>query len=40
MASREGVRLAEGESLHLVTGSDGKARVLPDAMLERVKGAL
>lgn len=38
--SRDGTRLAEGESVHLVTGSDGRARVLPDAMLELVRGAL
>ena len=38
--SREGIRLAEGESLHLVTDSDGKARILPDAMLELVRGAI
>jgi len=38
--SRDGARLAEGESVHLVTGSDGRARVLPDAMLTLVRGAL
>jgi acyl-CoA thioester hydrolase len=38
--SRDGARLAEGESIHLVTGSDGRARVLPDAMLELVRRAL
>jgi acyl-CoA thioester hydrolase len=38
--SRDGVRLAEGETVHLVVGPDGRGRTLPDAMLELVRGAL
>jgi acyl-CoA thioester hydrolase len=38
--SRDGVRLVEGESVHLVVGPDGRGRTLPDAMLELVKTAL
>ena len=38
--SRGGTRLAEGESVHLVTGSEGRARVLPDPMLQLVRKAL
>ena len=38
--SRDGVRLAEGESVHLVTGPDGRSRVLPEAMLALVAGAV
>jgi acyl-CoA thioester hydrolase len=38
--TRDGTRLADGESAHLVTGTDGRARVLPDAMLELVRRAL
>jgi acyl-CoA thioester hydrolase len=30
---REGILLAEGESIHLVAGSDNRARVLPDDLL-------
>lgn len=30
---REGIRLAEGESVHVVTGPDGRARVMPDDLL-------
>ncbi len=30
---REGTRLAEGESVHVVTGPDGRARVMPDDLL-------
>jgi acyl-CoA thioester hydrolase len=37
---RDGTRLAEGESTHVVTGSDGRARILPDAMLALVTAAL
>lgn len=37
---RDGTRLAEGESIHVVTGSDGRNRVLPDAMLALVTAAL
>ena len=38
--SRDGVRLVEGESVHLVTGPDGRARTMPDAMLALVASAL
>ena len=38
--SRDGVRLVEGESVHLVTGPDGRSRVLPDALLALVSRAL
>ncbi len=34
---REGVLLAEGESVHLVAGSDGRARVLPEDLLALVQ---
>jgi acyl-CoA thioester hydrolase len=37
---REGVPLASGESVHLVCGSDGRARVLPDAYLALVRNAV
>lgn len=35
---REGALLAEGESVHLVAGSDNRARVLPDDLLALVQG--
>lgn len=35
---RDGVLLAEGESIHLVAGSDNRARVLPDDLLALVQG--
>lgn len=38
--TRDGTRLAEGESTHLVMGPDGRNRTLPDAMLALVTGAL
>ncbi|HQL47830.1 MAG TPA: thioesterase family protein [Holophaga sp.] len=38
--TRDGQRLAEGESIHIVTGPDGRARVLPDALLAQVAGAV
>jgi acyl-CoA thioester hydrolase len=38
--SRDGVRLVEGESVHLVVGPDGRGRTLPEPMLELVRGAL
>ena len=38
--SRGGTRLAEGESVHLVTGSDNRGRVLPDSLLELIRRAL
>ncbi len=34
---RERVLLAEGESVHLVAGSDGRARVLPEDLLALVQ---
>jgi len=37
---REGVRLAEGESVHLVVGPDGRNRTLPEAMLALVLSAI
>jgi acyl-CoA thioester hydrolase len=38
--SRDGVRLVEGETVHLVMGPDGRARTLPDGMLALVRSAL
>jgi acyl-CoA thioester hydrolase len=38
--TREQVRLAEGETVHLVMGSDGHGRTLPEAMLALVNSAL
>ena len=32
-----GILLAEGESVHLVAGSDNRARVLPDDLLALVQ---
>lgn len=37
---RDEVRLAEGESLHLVMGPDGRNRTLPEPMLALVRSAL
>ena len=34
---REGTLLAQGESIHLVAGSDGRARVLPKELLALVQ---
>lgn len=34
---RDDARLAEGESIHLVTGPDGRARVLPDDLLAFIR---
>jgi len=34
---REGVLLAEGESIHLVAGSDNRARVLPEELLALIR---
>jgi acyl-CoA thioester hydrolase len=34
---REGALLAEGESIHLVAGSDNRARVLPEDLLALVQ---
>ncbi len=36
---RMGILLAEGESIHLVAGTDNRARVLPDDLLALVQGA-
>ena len=36
---RDGSLLAEGESIHLVAGSDGRAKVLPEDLLALVQGA-
>jgi len=33
-------RLAEGESIHLVTGPDGRARVMPEELLRLISRAL
>ena len=38
--TRDDVRLAEGETVHLVMGRDGRNRTLPEAMLELVNSAL
>jgi acyl-CoA thioester hydrolase len=37
---RAGTTLAEGESLHIVTGPDGRARVMPDDLLRLISRAL
>lgn len=37
---RDGTRLVEGESVHLVTGPDGRSRVMPDHLLEWIRKAL
>jgi acyl-CoA thioester hydrolase len=36
---REGTLLAEGESVHLVAGSDNRARVLPEDLLALIQRA-
>lgn len=36
---RSGVLLAEGESVHLATGSDNRARPLPEDLLALIQGA-
>jgi len=36
---RAGTLLAEGESVHLVAGSDNRARVLPEELLALIQGA-
>jgi acyl-CoA thioester hydrolase len=38
--TRDGVRLAEGETLHMIMGPDGRSRTLPEAMLALVTQAL
>ena len=37
---REGTRLAEGESVHVVTGPDGRACVMPDDLLQLLSRAM
>jgi acyl-CoA thioester hydrolase len=37
---REGVRLVEGRTVHVVTGPDGRARTLPEHLLRFVEGAM
>lgn len=37
--ARDGVLLVEGETVHLVAGTDNRARVLPDDLLALVRGA-
>ncbi len=37
---RDGARLAEGETVHVVTGPDGRARVMPDDLLRLISRAL
>jgi acyl-CoA thioester hydrolase len=37
---REGTRLAEGETVHVVTGPDGRARVMPEDLLRLISHAL
>lgn len=38
--SRDGTRLVEGQTVHVVTGRDGRARVLPEELLTFVEKAL
>jgi acyl-CoA thioester hydrolase len=38
--SRDGQVLVEGRTLHLVTGPDGRSRVMPDHLLEFISSAL
>ena len=38
--TRDGIRLADGETLHMVMGPDGRNRTLPEAMLALVTSAL
>ena len=38
--ARTETRLAEGESVHVVTGPDGRACVMPDDLLELISRAL
>lgn len=37
---REGTRLVEGRTVHVVTGPEGRARTLPEVLLRFVEGAL
>jgi len=34
---RDGTRLVEGETVHLVTGPDGRARTMPDALFDFIQ---
>ncbi|MDE3245999.1 MAG: acyl-CoA thioesterase [Acidobacteriota bacterium] len=36
---REGILLAEARTVHLVTGANGKASVLPDEFMQMLKGS-
>jgi acyl-CoA thioester hydrolase len=38
--TRNGTRLAEGESIHIVTGVDGRSRLMPDHLLDLVRRGL
>lgn len=38
--TREGTRLVEGRTVHVVTGRDGRARTLPDDLFALVKAAV
>ncbi len=38
VVERDGQRLAEGESVHLVADAQGRATVLPDALLSLLRG--
>lgn len=37
---REGIRLVEGRTVHVVTGPNGRARTLPDDLMRFVEGAI
>ena len=37
---REGVRCAEGRTVHLVTGLDGRSRTLPESLLTFLRGGM
>lgn len=36
---RDGVKLAEGQTVHLITGPDGRSRVIPEHLLEWISRA-
>jgi len=38
--TRDGTRLADGETLHMVMGADGRSRILPDPMLALITTAV
>ena len=38
--TRQGARLVEGESVHVVTGPDGRARTMPEPLLAFIRRAL